>query len=104
MDIRKKILETRLWHYFGGNPDAISVEAIEVLERNSDNIRRIARSNARFDALVASWIKELFTNDDESVSDVLESVAKDLKDRIQNQSKGVDKSQSLASCISTPKR
>ena len=88
MDIRQKSLESRLWAYFGGNPDEISPEAIEVLERNAENIRRIAKSNGRFDAIVSSWLKELFTNDDESVAEVLESVAKDLQDRIQKSIEG----------------
>lgn len=83
MDVRQKSLESRLWAYFGGNLDEISVEAIEVLERNAENIRRIAKSNGRFDAIVSSWIQDLFTNDDESSAEVLESVAKDLRDRIQ---------------------
>ncbi len=103
MEIRQKSLEYRLWAYFGGHPDEISVEAIEVLERNAENIRRIAKSNGRLDAIVSNWIQDLFTNDDESSAEVLEAVAKDLRDRL-HKSTPKSKPTSPGSCSERPTR
>ncbi|MGL5061954.1 MAG: hypothetical protein ACRC62_18440 [Microcoleus sp.] len=83
MDIRKKILANRLWAYFGMNPEAISSDTIEVLDRNAANIRRIAQSNGSFDVIVSRLIQDLFAHDDENCAEVLESVAKDLRDLVQ---------------------
>jgi hypothetical protein len=88
MDIRQKSLESRLWHRFGTNPEEISEETIEVLERNAENIRRIAQSNGGLDAIVSRFIHDLFSNDDEDCAEVLEAVAKDIRNILQKSIQG----------------